>query len=611
MSTTSPEIAEVPRGPEEIILSDQGPCLHEKGVTYRIWAMGRKSVTVHIEAASGARRKIELEPVKDSGYFHATDPEGVAGDLYRYAIDGAAPVPDFVSHFQPEGVMGPSMVVDAQAYQWKTDWKRPAYSGQVIYECHIGTFTQEGTYRAAMERLEYLHELGITALEIMPVADFMGKRNWGYDGVMLFAPSAAYGTPDDFRALIDACHARGLAVILDVVFNHLGPEGNFSHQYSDFYFHEGKDNPWGQNFNLDGRHSQPVRALLLQNIRYWLDEFRLDGFRMDATDQVHDSSKPHLLGEVADLVHDRGGFIIAEDHRNVREILEPREKGGWNFNAAWADDFHHIVRVKLTGEQYDYYRMYKGTLDEMAGALQNGWYYRGEMSPITHQPRGQVCDDFSPESFVYCISNHDQVGNRVLGDRFHHDIDQASYRAISLFLCLVPYTPMLFMGQEWGASSPFPFFTDKSEEMGRKVLEGRRREFVARGAVTHVGDLERMPNPQAEETFTHAKLDWTEIEKEDHHGLIELYRSGLKLRREFFGGSNPSRSNYTIEQGEKSVTIHYQLKDRAVSVGFYLKNADKPAVAEGDLILRSNDTSFAGTSQPEDAETIVKLERRT
>jgi maltooligosyltrehalose trehalohydrolase len=595
---------------EDMILTDQGPCLTAHGVSYRVWAMGHQSVVAHVESAAGEKRQIELEQTKNSGYFFGIDPQGAVGDLYRFSIDGGEPVPDFATQFQPQGVMGPSMVVNAKAYDWQSkEWTHPELSGQVIYECHIGAFTQEGTFRSAIEKLDYLRDLGITALEIMPVADWMGDRNWGYDGVMLFAPSRAYGTPDDFRALVDACHQRGLAVILDVVFNHLGPEGNFSHQYSNFYFHEGKNNPWGQNFNLDGPNSLPVRKLLLQNIRYWLDDFQIDGFRMDATDQVHDTSSPHLLGEIATLVHKRGGFIIAEDHRNVREILEPREKNGWGFDGAWADDFHHIIRVNQTGEQYDYYRMYKGTLDELTSALENGWLYRGEMSPITHQPRGMPCDDFPPQSFVYCISNHDQIGNRVIGDRLSHDISEAAYRALSLFLCLVPYTPMFFMGQEWAASTPFPFFTDKSKEMGVKVLEGRRREFVEKGAVQNPDDLEKMLNPQALETFTRAKLDWAEIAKEDHRGFLDLHRAGLKLRRELFDGKNPGRKTFSIEKLEHGVAIHYRLQDRAVKVALYSKGEGKPAVSEQNLILRSNAPQFAGTANSDDPETVVSIER--
>jgi maltooligosyltrehalose trehalohydrolase len=309
------------------------------------------------------------------------------------------------------------------------------------------------------------------------------------------------------------------------------------------------------------------------------------------------------------LVHKRGGFMIAEDHRNVREILEPQEKGGWHFDAAWADDFHHIIRVNQTGEQYDYYRMYKGTLDELTSALENGWSYRGEMSPITHQPRGMPCGDFPPESFVYCISNHDQVGNRVIGGRLHHDISPAAYRALSLFLCLVPYTPMLFMGQEWGASSPFPFFTDKSEEMGVKVLEGRRREFVEKGAVQDPNDLEKMLNPQALETFTRAKLDWAEISKEDHRGFLDLYRAGLKLRREFFDGKNPDRKTWSVEKLKDGVAIHYRLKERSVKVALYLKGHSKPAVSQQNLILRSNAPQFAGSAHSDEPETVVSIER--
>ena len=448
-------------------VSDVGPLLHESGVTYRVWAMGRNSVEVRIERPGRAERVLRLEPMGEMGYFCGTDPEGEAGDLYKFSIDDGMPIPDFVSHYQPQGVLGPSMVVDAAGHDWQAkDWKRPAWSGQVVYECHIGTFTPEGTFRSAIEKLDHLCSLGITAIEIMPVAEWAGVRGWGYDGVMLFAPHHAYGTPDDFRTLIDACHLRGLAVILDVVFNHLGPEGNFSHQYSDYFFHESKDTQWGQNFNLDGRNSEPVRALLRQNIRYWLEDFRIDGFRMDATHAIHDPSPVHILTEVAAVVHEHGGFIIAEDDRNLRTILEPREKGGWNFDALWSDDFHHTIRVSQTREQQYYFSMFKGTAEEIARTLQDGWFYSGQAMPLTNKARGTPGRDFPPECFVYCISNHDQAGNRLVGERLHHDISPASYRALSLFLCLTPYTPMLFMGQEWGADSPFLYFTDMPDDLG-------------------------------------------------------------------------------------------------------------------------------------------------
>lgn len=591
---------------ENMVLTDLGPCLHEQGVTYRVWALGHESVVAHIESPEGTKRTVELDPSKESGYFFGIDPDGKVGDLYKFSIDGGDPVPDFVSHYQPEGVFGPSKIVDAESYIWQAkDWTRPKWSGQVVYECHIGTFTPEGTFRSTIEKLDYLRDLGITALEIMPVADFAGMRNWGYDGVMLFAPARAYGTPDDFRALIDACHLRGLAVILDVVFNHLGPEGNFSHQYSSFYFHEGRGNPWGTNFNLDGENSEPVRALLRQNIRYWLDEFRIDGFRMDATNAVHDPSPIHLLAQAADIAHSRGAFIIAEDDRNAREILNPHEEKGWNFDAAWADDFHHVVRVNQTGEQNSYYSMVHGSIDELARTLRQGWLYTGEQCAFHQGPRGGPCDDFPPQSFVYCISNHDQIGNRLLGDRFHQAIDPAAYRALSLFLCLVPYTPMLFMGQEWGASTPFHYFTDMPEKTGVLITAGRAREYLENGYGNKSEISAKASDPQNIETFQRSKLNWSEIDLDQHRQLLDLYRAGLKLRRELFGSTNPPRDCWQVQSQADGVSIKYQLKDRSVSVTLNLKPVAEHSSASHTILLRSNSPEFSGAQMDHGVETIV------
>jgi maltooligosyltrehalose trehalohydrolase len=592
--------------PEEIILTDIGPCLHESGVTYRVWALGHASVVTRIEKQDGTRRALNLRQAKESGYFYGIDPRGEAGDLYQFSIDGGAPIPDLASHFQPRGVQGPSLVVDAKAYDWEAkDWKRPAWNGQVVYECHIGTFTPEGTFRAAIEKLSHLSSLGVTALELMPLADWAGARGWGYDGVMLFAPSRAYGTPDDLRALIDACHLRGIAVILDVVFNHLGPEGNFSHHYSDYFFHQGRDNPWGQNFNLDGPHSEPVRAFLRQNIRYWLDDFRIDGFRMDATHAVHDRSPVHLLAEIADVVHDRGGFIIAEDERNEREVLEPHDGKGWNFDAVWADDFHHVMRVNQTREQQFYYDMFRGSADEIAQTLRQGWLYCGQASPLHKKSRGTPCDDFSPERFVYCISNHDQAGNRLLGDRLHHAISPAAYRALSLFLCLVPYTPLLFMGQEWGTNSPFLYFTDMPADLGVKIAEGRKRELLEAKFVADAADLKKMSDPNNPDTFFRSKLDWNEIPKDKHRCLLDLYRAGLKLRVELFGRRNPPRTCWEVEARESSVVIHYRLGGRRVDVALHLETAEKYPTKDARVLLRSNAPEFAGATTGEGPETIV------
>jgi maltooligosyltrehalose trehalohydrolase len=584
---------------------DLGPLPTPQGVIHRVWAFCRKMVTAHIEKPDGRKYTLELQPAPE-GYFLGLDRQGAPGDLYAYSLDGGPPVPDFASHYQPRGVNGPSMIVDAAAFPWQAaNWKRPAFNGQVIYECHVGTLTKKGTYLAAIETLDHLVALGVTALEVMPVADWAGRRGWGYDGVLLFAPYHGYGTPDEFRALIDACHQRGLAVILDIVFNHLGPEGNFSHQYSDYFFHEGQDNPWGQNFNLHGENSAAVRAMLLHNVRYWLDEFRIDGFRMDATHTVHDPSDVHLLAEAAGIVHSRGGFILAEDDRNTRSVLDPREKNGWHFDGLWSDDFHHVMRVSQTGDQRYFYCMFKGSTDEVVQTLQQGWLYTGQVSPFHQKPRGTDAGDFPPQCFVYCISNHDQVGNRLLGDRFHQVISPAAYRAVSLFLCLVPATPMLFMGQEWGASTPFHYFTDMPKEIGQAIRDGRRREFLHTRFATEK-DIDEMADPQAEETFKRSKLDWSELEQPGHRHILDLYRAGLKLRRELFGATNPPRDRWSVRAEGRAVIIRYELAGRVVSVYHHLAGASR--LPDGKIILRSNAPEFGGGSDPNEPETLVMEE---
>lgn len=597
---------EKPLNAQQSGTTDLGPYLHEEGVIYRVWALGHRSVSVHIETNDRDKYVIELKKSKSPGFFKGIDPVGKAGDLYKISIDGAAPIPDFVSHYQPKGILGPSMIVDSKTFAWQAkNWKRPAWNGHIIYECHIGTFTAKGQFRSAIEKLDYLVSLGITAVEIMPVADWAGERNWGYDGTMLFAPAHAYGTPDDFRALIDACHLRGLAVILDVVFNHLGPEGNFSHQYSDHYFHMGKDNPWGQNFNLDGPNSKAVRALLCQNIRYWLEEFRIDGFRMDATHAVHDTSAVHFLAEVAEIVHKSGGFIIAEDDRNLRTILDPIEKQGWNFDAVWADDFHHSLRISQTGERKSYLTMFQGTCEEIAEILRKGWYYTGQYSPFHKKPRGTPADDFPPQNFVFYISNHDQVGNRLRGDRLHESIKPEAYRALSLFLCLTPYTPLLFMGQEWGASAPFHYFTDMPQELGRRIEEGRKKEFLSTGFATSPSDFDGLLNPQDEKTFLRSKLNWSEVETPKHKQILKLYQAGLKLRKSFFGNGNPLRGQWNVDSTEKGIAVHYQLLKKTFSVYLYLKQDSKESLSNRNILLRSNATEFGGNPASAELETII------
>jgi maltooligosyltrehalose trehalohydrolase len=326
---------------------------------------------------------------------------------------------------------------------------------------------------------------------------------------------------------------------------------------------------------------------------------------MDATHAVHDSSPVHLLSEAARTTHERGGFIIAEDDRNSRAILEPHEKRGWNFDAVWSDDFHHSMRVSQTGEQQWFLSMFRGGAEEIGQILKKGWLYSGQYSSFCKQPRGTPADDFPPQSFVFCISNHDQVGNRIQGDRFHESMGPAAYRALSLFLCLIPYTPLIFMGQEWGASAPFQYFTDMPEELGRKIAEGRKREFLENGFTTNPAELEGISNPQELKTFLRSKLDWSEIQSDHHRRLLDLYQAGLKLRKEIFGGCNPPRDQWRIEIKEDIVAIHYHPQGKNVSVYLRLKSGGKKVSCDSPVLLRSNAPEFTGSVQEEEPETIV------
>jgi maltooligosyltrehalose trehalohydrolase len=326
---------------------------------------------------------------------------------------------------------------------------------------------------------------------------------------------------------------------------------------------------------------------------------------MDATHTVHDESPVHLLAEVAEIVHLRGGFIIAEDDRNERTVLDPRDRKGWGFDAVWSDDFHHAMRVSQTGEREYFLSMFDGTAEEIARVLRRGWLYSGQFSKFHKRNRGTPADDFPPQSFVYCVSNHDQVGNRWQGTRLHTSIDPAGYRALSLFLCLAPYTPLLFMGQEWAASAPFHYFTDMSEELGKKIVEGRGREFVEVGFVDDPKELEQMSNPQAEKTFLESKLDWSEHKKSNHAHVLALYKAGLKLRRELFGSENPPRNHWQVEADENSVTIRYRLQQRRIAVHFRIKPGRETPVPKGAVVLSSNAPEFAGAMPALVSETVV------
>lgn len=507
------------------------------GVHFRVWAPDAEVVELVFEGEGHGRPTVPLSKSAD-GMFAATVPEARAGTRYRYRIDGKGPFPDPASRFQPDGVHGPSEVIDSSAFAW-TDagWGGPAPDALVVYELHVGTFTTAGTFAAAAAMLPELADLGVTAVELMPLADFPGDCGWGYDGVSLYAPARCYGRPDDLRRFVDAAHALGLAVFADVVYNHLGPDGNYLSAFSRYYFSTTHQTDWGTGPNFDGERSEQVEDFFVENALHWVHEYHIDGLRLDATHAILDSGERHILELLTDRVHEAGDalgrrvLVIAEDERNLAMLLKPRPAGGFGMDAVWADDLHHQIRRALTGEKDGYYADYTGSAEDIAQTLRKGWFYCGQASPRKRIPRGTDPAGVPPSRFVVCIQNHDQIGNRAFGERLNHQIDRAMYRAASALLLTAPQTPLLFMGQEWAASSPFLYFTDHHPELGALVTEGRRREFRHFTAFTDPNIRTRIPDPQAAATFRTSKLNWDERDREPHAGTLRLYRDLLKLRK--------------------------------------------------------------------------------
>ena len=501
------------------------------GVWFRTFAAASRDVHVQLRtgAAAGLHR---LETCGDGTQERFVRGAG-AGDVYAYVLD-AVNRPDPASRFQPEGVHGPSEVIDPDAYRWRHD--RWAFDPQnlVIYELHVGAFTGRGTFAAARERLPELRALGVTAIELMPVAEFAGRWNWGYDGVGLFAPSRTYGRPDDLRAFVDAAHGLGMSVLLDVVYNHLGPEGAYLPQFHPEYITDRHETPWGGAVNLDGPGSTTIRRFIVDNAVHWIREYRFDGLRLDATHSLVDDSRTHIVAEIAAAARaatDRPLGLFAEDHRNLVSLVEPHARGGWALDGIWADDFHHIVRRKLAGDADSYYRDYDGTVDELARTLAQGWLFTGQHSRHSGRRRGTDPSRMPMHRFVICLQNHDQIGNRATGDRLHHHIDAASWRAASALLLTSPMTPLLFMGQEWAASSPFQFFTDLDPRVGVLVTEGRRREFREFTAFADPDLLSLIPDAQDPATFERSRLDWSERTAPAHAASLALYTELLRLRQ--------------------------------------------------------------------------------
>lgn len=508
---------------------------------FEVWAPNSRKVSLALEQrTNGERRHIPMEP-RENGWWHTPAIAAEPGDRYGFLLDGSAsPIPDPRSLSQPEGVHGLSEVVNPRAFAFEAQWRGMNVRGKAIYELHVGTFAPNrdtgaaGTFDSAITRLDYLAELGIDAVEVMPVAAFPGERGWGYDGVGLYATHVAYGGPEAFARFVDAAHKRGLAVILDVVYNHLGPDGNYLGQFGP-YFTDTHATPWGPAINLDCEGSKEVRAFIIDNARQWLLDFRVDGLRLDAVHALRDDSPTHILAELSTAVESmseeagRPLTLIAESDLNDPAMVTPVTEGGFGMHAQWADDIHHHLHSWASGERDGYYVDF-GDASGVKKTLERIFEHDGSYSTFREKAWGAKIDPasarYNAHSFVAFIQNHDQVGNRAAGDRLTETIGFGTHAAIASLYLLGATTPMLFMGEEWGASTPFAFFSDHGEEIGPRVSAGRKAEFARMGW----GDA--VPDPQARATFESSFLDWDEAKRGTHAALLDFYRSLLLIRRQ-------------------------------------------------------------------------------
>ncbi len=494
------------------------------------------------DVRNGQGSVVELKAEAD-GYFSGYVPNIEAGTLYKFRLDSGE-FPDPASRFQPEGPHGPSAIIDPGRFEW-TDagWKGVRRGGQIIYEMHIGTFTRGGTWRAAVEELPQLADLGITVLEVMPVADFCGRFGWGYDGVNLFAPTRLYGTPDDFRAFVNRAHELGLGVILDVVYNHLGPDGNYLGKFSEHYFSTKHKTEWGEAINFDDVDCEPVREFFVANAGYWIDEFHLDGLRLDATQQIFDDSSDHILGVITRRVREAAGgratLIIAENEPQETKLVRAAAQDGYSMDALWNDDFHHSAMVALTGHSEAYYSDHRGAPQEFISAAKYGYLFQGQWYSWQKNRRGTPTLDLHPANFVNFLQNHDQVANSLRSIRIHQLTSPGRLKALTALLLLGPGTPMLFQGQEFAASSPFLYFADHNPALAKLIAAGRREFLKQFPSIDCQGSALCLRDPESETTFDACKLDFSEREKNFAH--LRLHRDLIELRRRdpFFSNPQP------------------------------------------------------------------------
>ncbi len=569
------------------------------GVRFRLYAPNASRVEV-FTTTSGAQCSMSL--TRDgAGWFEAVDGSARTGTRYAFSLDGSAlRVPDPASRFQPDGVHAPSVVVDPTAFEWPTTWSGLLWSEHVFYELHVGTFTPEGTYAAARTKLDHLVALGITALEVMPLAEYPGERNWGYDGVLPFAPSHNYGAPDDLKAFIEDAHGHGLAVYLDVVYNHFGPEGNYLHGYAPTFYTERHHTPWGAAIDVE---NATARAFFIENALYWTHEYRFDGLRLDAIHAIYDGPGRPFLRELARRVNERSDrpiSLVLENDHNEAALLET------GFRAQWNDDAHHAMHVIITGERDGYYGDYAADAVALLGkTLTTGFGYQGEFSAYRNAERGTPSGQLTLGSFVTFLQNHDQIGNRPFGDRINALAPSDALRAIVAVYLLAPSPPLLFMGEEWGASSPFLYFCDFEPELARAVTAGRRSEFGSFAAFADPAARERIPDPSARATFERSKLDWDEAVRETHGAWLAYYRQLLSIRRtELAPRIAGVRGTDTLSQtiGAAGLQARFRLDDgTALTLDANLGARNESGFAEnpgGYVLFSTHDPTYQGSVAP-------------
>jgi maltooligosyltrehalose trehalohydrolase len=511
-------------------------CRDDGTVRFRLCAPAASSVCLVLEEPPD--REFAMAGFGDGSFEVVTD-QARPGSRYRFRVDQRQKVPDPASRYQPSGVHGPSEVIDPAWFEWSDqNWRGLPWNEAVIYELHVGTFTPEGTIAGAEKKLDYLTELGVTAVEVMPVSSFPGNRNWGYDGVLPYSPAAAYGRPDDLKKFIDTAHSKNLMVLLDVVYNHFGPEGNYLPQYAPQFFSDRHQTPWGQAINFDGPGSRTVRDFFIHNALYWLEEFHLDGLRLDAVHAIFDDSHPHILTELAETIRERVQperhvhLVLENDHNAAHYLASPKGDSPGAYNAQWNDDIHHALHVLVTNEQDGYYVDYAvNPAWHLGRCLAEGFSYQGEASQYRRgQVRGEPSRELPPTCFVSFLQNHDQVGNRAMGERIGRLADFALIKVAMTCLLLAPSPPLLFMGEEFGADTPFLFFCDFGPGLASKVTQGRRSEFARFAEFSSPEAQARIPDPNCEKTLLSSKLDWTSLEKQEHREYLHFYRELLRLR---------------------------------------------------------------------------------